>query len=162
MGVDMNGCTTCGAQLGRRNKSGYCKRHSGAAMWRAAANDSEFREKQRAGIKRALMLRPEKLAAMRARLIKYNKSDENRARAAKAMKAARLWEKSPSAPAGSESRIRAGKRSTETRMAWCPRELRDDYRRLVYSKKVPAAEARAIILEHHERYLAKFRASIAA
>lgn len=44
-----------------------------------------------------------------------------------------------------EARQKAGRATHETRMAWCPPELRADYRRLIRSKLIPAAEARKII-----------------
>lgn len=48
-------------------------------------------------------------------------------------------------PAGSQSRITAGRRSGATKLAWCPVEYRDDYRRLVKWQGVKAAEARRMI-----------------
>jgi hypothetical protein len=46
---------------------------------------------------------------------------------------------------GPEARKRAGRATSETRLAWCPTELRAEYRRLIRSKLIPAAEARRII-----------------
>lgn len=43
-------------------------------------------------------------------------------------------------------RAAAGKKRSETVMAWCPPEYRDEYRHLRYTKKIKAAEARALIL----------------
>lgn len=47
-------------------------------------------------------------------------------------------------------------RASRSRMAWCPPEYRDEYRRLTRSKMLPAAEARTIIegliAAHAERY----------
>ncbi len=60
-----------------------------------------------------------------------------------------------------EVRKAAGRKTSETRMAWCPPELRAEYRTLIHSKLIPAAEARRIIeaeiagtLEHGRRELA--------
>lgn len=47
--------------------------------------------------------------------------------------------------AGHPARIAAGRKLSETRMGWCPLEYRDEYRRLVRSKLVSAAEARRMI-----------------
>lgn len=44
-----------------------------------------------------------------------------------------------------EVRKAAGRKSSETRMGWCPPELRAEYRRLIRSKLLAAAEARRII-----------------
>lgn len=39
-----------------------------------------------------------------------------------------------------------GRTFTSRRLSWCPPHLRDEYRRLLLHKKIPAAEAREIIL----------------
>ena len=44
-----------------------------------------------------------------------------------------------------EVRQKRGASVSATRMAWCPPELRDEYRDLVRRQRLPAAEARAII-----------------
>lgn len=51
---------------------------------------------------------------------------------------------------------RIGRSRTETLLAWCPRELRDEYRRLL-RKRVKAAEAKEMILAQHEKDMAAFR-----
>lgn len=48
-------------------------------------------------------------------------------------------------PAGSASRIAAGKSSSATKLAWCPPEYRDEYKRLVKRQNIPAAQARPMI-----------------
>lgn len=48
-------------------------------------------------------------------------------------------------PAGSPSRIAAGKTSSATKLAWCPPEYRDEYKRLIKRQNMKAAEARPII-----------------
>jgi len=62
---------------------------------------------------------------------------------------------------GPEARSKAGRKTSETRLAWCPPEMRDEYRRLIRSKLIPAAEARRIIeseiagtVEHGKREVA--------
>ncbi len=44
-----------------------------------------------------------------------------------------------------QANARRGASCRETSLAWCPVPYRDEYQRLVYSKRMSAAEARAII-----------------
>lgn len=44
-------------------------------------------------------------------------------------------------------RKEAGRRASNTRLAWCPPELRDEYRFLIKTHHMPAVEARALIEE---------------
>jgi len=75
----------------------------------------------------------------------------------------RLWEIGHAhIKARPEIRKRAGRRQSATKMAWCPHDMREDYRTLVYVKKVSAAEARAMILEEHERRMDAFTARLEA
>ena len=46
---------------------------------------------------------------------------------------------------GPEARRKAGLARTETVLGWCPPHLRDEYRRLLHKKHIPAAEARKMI-----------------
>lgn len=48
-------------------------------------------------------------------------------------------------PAGSPARRRAVASRMKTIMPWCPPEYLDEYRRLLYSKKLKAVDARAVI-----------------
>lgn len=50
-------------------------------------------------------------------------------------------------PAGSPERIEAGRKRSETIIAWCPLEYRGEYRRLRNSKLIPAPEAKRMILD---------------
>ncbi|SKB26974.1 hypothetical protein [Sphingopyxis flava] len=62
-------------------------------------------------------------------------------------------------PAGCPSRILAGRRSGATKLAWCPVEYRDDYRRLVKSQGLKAAEARKVIEDQIAADAARFAAT---
>jgi hypothetical protein len=60
-----------------------------------------------------------------------------------------------------EARARAGRSVSERALGWCPVARREEYRHLVRDKRIPAAEARAIILaelpgsvEHARRQIA--------
>jgi len=55
---------------------------------------------------------------------------------------------------------RAGKRLSETRLAWCPPHLRDDYIMLTQQKRYLAAEARQMIEDQHELAMARWRRSV--
>lgn len=48
-------------------------------------------------------------------------------------------------PKGSPARMKAAATRTETMLGWCPHEYRDEYRRLIHSKRLRAADARAVI-----------------
>lgn len=48
-------------------------------------------------------------------------------------------------------------RASRSRMAWCPVEYRDEYRRLTRIKQLPAAEAKRVILELVDRHAALYR-----
>ena len=61
-----------------------------------------------------------------------------------------------------ESYAKAGRTLSAKCLAWCPPELRDEYRRLTASKKIPAKQARAMILEQHEKAMAEFRRKLGA
>lgn len=90
----------CGKPLGRRNTSGYCRKHFHPAL----NNAPEMLEK-----------RLEKLRAT-------------------------IGE-----PGYRAKRIAHLTRISRDRLAWCPIEYRDEYRRLTRSKMLPAAEARKAI-----------------
>lgn len=59
--------------------------------------------------------------------------------------------------AGHPSRVAAGRKLSETRLAWCPPEYRDQYRELTTSKLVSAPDARRMILDLIEREIAAYR-----
>lgn len=147
-------CLTCDKQLGRYNRSGYCTRHVSAAV----ATDPQWREKQRSGAIRALQENPDRLTRLRERARIHGQlpqAIEGRRRHAIE---SRIWERGHATIAADpEIRARAGRRQSATKLGWCPNDLRGAYRQLVHSKKVPAAEARRMILEQHERRMVAFR-----
>lgn len=150
---------SCGNQLGKGNTSGRCL----TCANRAKAADPAFRERHRAGVKRALALDPARLDKLRAHVRGLAKAPavvERRTRYmrenAKAMNARSIAAKTP------ESWAKAGRTVSAKRLAWCPPELRDDYKALVNGGYYTAAEAREVILEQHEREMERFRRRIAA
>lgn len=152
--ITATACKTCPKLLGRGNTSGYCN----PCLNRARAKDPGFRAKQRAGIRRKLERDPAFLDALRERARASLRDPAILERRTRHWRGLAVWHLGNAAqPKGSESRMRAGRGVSEHRMAWCPRECRDEYRRLVRSKGIPAAEARAIILAQHEREMTAFR-----
>lgn len=125
--------------------------------------DPAFEAKRIAGINSKIARDPAYKEQMRERMRKAaSLPHATEIRRQKAIEL-RFWEKGwEAAPKGSEARIRGGKRLSDTRLAWCPRELRDQYKKLVRSNKIPAAEARVMILDLHEREMERFRQKLEA
>ena len=147
-------CVDCSGQLGPKNKTGYCRR---CAVVRFN-KDPARRAKLSSTLKRKYQVDPEYRAAMRDRLRALAVNPKVQAIKSRSMKDNRIWEHARHLMhAGSPARQLAGKRIRETLLGWCPPERRDDYRHLVKMKHVSAADARAMILEEHERDMAAFR-----
>lgn len=146
-------CQTCGVQLGRNNRSGYCKRHVSAAM----AQNPAWREAQREGAKRALLANPTRLDALRARVRARNTSSEHRAWAADRARQIGLAEIGRTTAHTPEAVAKRSASCTATKLAWCPPHLREDYRRLIRTKHIRAAEAREIILAQEQAEIAAMR-----
>lgn len=146
-------CQTCGKALGRNNRSGYCKHHVSAAK----AQDPAWREAQRAGAKRALLADPERLDALRQRIRAQNIAPEKRAWAAERARQIKFYEIGHRSCHTPEAQAKRSASCTATKLAWCPPHLRADYRRLVRTKHIPAAEAREIILAQEQAEIAAMR-----
>jgi hypothetical protein len=151
-------CADCSVALGRANQSGRCRR----CLILNLAKDPAFQARRQAGIRRAFQANPERREeyAARARAIhKLPQAIEARRRGAIER---RIWERGNAAqgPAGSPARVRAGKKGSAAKLAWCPPHLREHYRYLVYSQHVKAAEARALILEQHEAEMRRWRRAV--
>jgi hypothetical protein len=148
----MTGCKTCGITLGRTNKSGYCRNHFNPSL-----TDPEWRVKQKAGMKRMLS-DPAKLEALkeRARIIgKTPGATEARRAAAKRIGLYKIGHKA--LEGNQDARRRAGAHRTATALKDIPSELRAEYRELTHVKRIPAAEARQMVLEKHELEMARWR-----
>jgi hypothetical protein len=153
----MKACTTCAAELSARNKSGYCKRHVSAAN----AADPAWREKQRAGAIRAVRDNPERLAQLRKGIVAAGKLPQAVAARRKRCIEERLWERGHQALQADRSHwARGGRRGSETKLAWCPPELRDEYRKMTISYRYSAAESRKMIEDHHEVAMERWRRSV--
>lgn len=151
-------CRSCSAPLSKANTSGYCKRHVSAAM----ASDPAWREKQKAGVRKA-MADPVRLQAMREVARRNGKAPGATEKRSDAARRIRLWERGHDALAGNtEALARRGRSRSSTVLAHIPRECRDDYRLLVRRKCFTAAEATAIVLAQHEADMNRFRREIGA
>jgi hypothetical protein len=154
-------CTLCSGRLGKRNKSGYCASCWPKVAWKKIREIPGIEERRLKGVRERYMRNPElkeRAAAQCRWMSNLPQTIETRSRKAREQ---RLWEIGTAAcPKGCEARQRAGRRVTETRLAWCPRELRAEYRRLVTSNRLPAAVAREMILDQHEKDMREFRRSI--
>lgn len=140
-------CADCGKTLGYRNRSGLCAKHNGQRRAAALMADPETRAK--VGKTRRLMYLayPEKREATARQLAAAR---ELRTNPGANLARDRLWEQGNAIrPAGSEARMRAGRRVSATRYAWCPPELRDTARFLLREKRLTLAETQAIIAEEH-------------
>jgi hypothetical protein len=153
-------CLDCSTPITVQSKTGRCR--GCANRWNAKQPD--FQRRRSEGILRGFLEHPERKDAYRAQLAAAAKLPHAVERRRENAKAMRLWEIGlPLVGAkGSPSRMRAGKRRVETLMAWCPPQLRADYRQLVYSKKLRAREARQVIEQHHETEMVRWRREIGA
>lgn len=149
----MTGCKRCDKPLGPRNVSGYCRKHYSAAEHQNADHGAKISRALKLKYAHDPVFAERAKETARANLFKASGSKQTATRL-------RLWEIGLPFSLAPEVRARAARTHSERRMAWCPRELREDYRRLVYSKKLRAAEAREIILAQHEKDMATFRKSL--
>lgn len=148
----MSGCKACSKPLGHRNRTGYCRKCVGAALHKKPG----FNEKLRAGIKRKIYADPEYAEKLRERArIASTSPNTVRARTERWHRE-RIWEQGAAAQTP-EVRARAGRSTTDTRLAWCPKHLRATYLDLLYSKRIKAAEARRMIEEQEAAELARWR-----
>lgn len=151
-------CKTCGITLGRKNKSGYCRKHV------AAHNLAQphIRERQLAGIRRKFATDPAYLDDLRRRARALGCDPVVNAKRTRHFIENRIWEIGTEAARNPISRAKAGRRSSATKLGWCPPHLRADYLYLVRGKRLLAADARALIEERNEVEMRRWRASVGA
>lgn len=150
-------CAECGTPLERRNTSGWCRRHF------APTRSPETRAKISESRRRLFAADPVRKARQGDLARAAANSPKSRIAAVANLTNSRAWiAGNASRPKGSESRLLAAKRAALTRLAWCPPELREQYRVLRQKKRVPAAEARSLILEEHEIEMRRWRKSVGA
>lgn len=154
-------CTDCGVALkpNKRRKGTRCK----LCCARALGKSEDRREKCRAAMKR-LFARPgyyenhcdRTARGIRAALQCPDRMADLRERGRRCGKL-RLGQ-TRHGP-GSPSRVAAGRRRSETVLAWCPMEYRDDYRRLKEVDLISAPEARRMIEAQIARDLERYAAT---
>lgn len=144
-------CRTCGKSLWKGNTGGYCRKHI----------PPERRAKMAEGIRRKIKHDPAYLDTLRGLARANSSKPGHMEKMIAASVKAETWRKGQ-ASLTPEIRAKGGRTFSDRYMAWCPRELRDEYRRLTGSKKIPAAQARAIILDQHEKAMAEFRQKLGA
>lgn len=157
--VMADGRATAWARISRKSRTGRCRtcanRHKAALPGHGAAVS--------AGLRRRWSTDPAYAAAGRERA-RAAAAARDKAKMADRARALRLWERGnrarwAGAPPGSEARAQAGARISATKLRHIPRELRDDYRRLIACGH-SAADATQIITDHAEAERRRFVRSI--
>jgi hypothetical protein len=138
-------CRDCSAPITRQSKTGRCR----ACAFAVTTAAPEFEAKRVAGI-RALHLDPtfraRKARAIHAAHMAARLDPEKRARLNRNIFVARARLSDPDVRARMlAARPAAGRKRTATVMSWCPSARWGEYRRLVRSKRLLAAEARRVI-----------------
>lgn len=151
----MSGCKTCGKKLGSRNKSGYCTKHVAAATWALPG----MREKQSEGLRRKMALDPAYRDALIARARALAADPETTHRRTRHFVENRVWEAGKAAQTP-EVRARAARSISAAHLAWCPPNLRSEYKELKAKNGLRKAEARRMIEDQHELEMARWRRSI--
>ncbi|HWK32787.1 MAG TPA: hypothetical protein VNR51_03795 [Hyphomicrobium sp.] len=145
-------CRECAVELSPRNTSGFCRRH----VAKRNATDPTWREKQRAGIRLKLQADPEYVERLRVSARRASALRDPQVMKERWLQE-RIWEKSNAAhPPGSPSRRQAGRSISAAKLADIPPHLREMYRELTRSG-LRAAEARAMVMEHHETEMRRWR-----
>lgn len=145
-------CALCPAPLCRSNRGGYCRAH--------ANSSPEKRAKISAGARRAHLTDPTLRERKRAAAKRQAARPGERELRAERCRRTQMWRLGVAALTP-ESRVKSARACSNTKLAWCPPHLRDEYRALTRNK-MRAAEARRIILEQHEVEMRRWRVSIGA
>ncbi|CAH0355331.1 hypothetical protein [Sphingobium sp. CECT 9361] len=134
-------CQACSRKANGSNPSRIAKSR---AIMKAHFADPVFKAQNLAkahdGLRRMLAANPERLAVLREQ--------------ARALGLGKVGH--AAMPKGSEPRRRAVASRLRNYYQWCPIEYRDDYKRLIYSKGLNAADARAIIERQIQVDMEKF------
>ena len=149
----MKTCANCDAVLGRRNKTGLCRRHLALdPAWQAVRQDA---------LRRRLATDPELKAQYGARLIAQTKTERHKRRSSEFMRANEMWNVGAAAQQGNvEILARRARAISEARLAAVPVEYREMYRDLTTKSKLLRADALAMVLEQQERDMRKFRTKL--
>ncbi len=136
-------CSDCPAALGPKNVSGRCK----PCATRKNNLDPVLAEKRRQGILRKFQ-EPEHRAHHQARCVAMNRSISDEVREKRRQHGFKMVDILLAANQAitPEQRAEAGRKRSETVLAWCPAEWRDKYRELCRRGR-PAAVAKRMVLD---------------
>ena len=140
-------CRTCQSSIYRGNKSGYCR-----PCW----NRSPEKLSKQSETMKAKWKDPKLRAQMTESGIRNLMNTGAQAKAAAAAKAKQTW-RIATQYITAEHRERGRRTQIETKIGHIPAEVRDLYYDLTRRKKISAAEATALVLEHHETEMQRFR-----
>lgn len=143
-------CGDCDTVLSAGNKSGYCRRHVSQHF------GPDHAKRISEGLKRKLRSDPQAMEIARRNARKAGKLPQAvaaRKRMAKVINLSQIGRNAMT----EESRRKAGRSIARKRLPWCPPEYIDEYRRLRRSCKLSVDEAKAAVLEQHERDLERLR-----
>ena len=160
-------CMDCSKTLGPKNQSGRCR----SCMSKAINRDPAVAEARRAAL-RAHFAKPGVREAAAERMREYNTNMPEEHRERRREHGRRTYKRYLAGPENhgvvqsADARRNRGAAVREAAMGWCPLHLRAEYRRLTISKRLKAAEARALIeaqmVAEAEREQTAERARIAA
>jgi hypothetical protein len=138
----------CGARITRQSKTGRCRPHAIARM----QADPAYQAARQAGIDRHYAVpgrreaKVQQLTAARLEKIRNDPAERERLREHGRWLCREVLTAERRARAQApEARARSVANYIETVMGWCPAHLRPEYRRMIDSQKIPAAEARRIL-----------------
>ncbi|BEV00097.1 helix-turn-helix domain-containing protein [Novosphingobium olei] len=151
------GCATCGKDLSRANVSGYCQSH----VWQATRALPDFKERIRTGIKRKIATDPIYKDGLRKRAIALGQDPVINEKRTRHFVEGRIWEIGAKAAATPEARAKAGRSISDTKLAWCPQHLREQYRFLIRNH-YGRDEARRLILEQDAKERQRLRIRMGA
>lgn len=146
-------CKVCDKRLAWGNKTNLCRLHANI--------DPDVQAARIAKLRLAFATRPELREAQRQRMTTLNRTPQMREIARETAMRVKLWEHG-AAGATPESRARGAKSIRDTRLAHIPADVRDLYIELTMKRRLTAAEAERVALEHHEASLIAFRRKLGA
>ena len=140
-------CKACDAELNRANRSGYCR-----PCW----NRSPEKLAKQSATMKAKWRDPEQRAIMAAAGTRNLMESGGQAKGAQIAKEKQTW-KIASQHITEEARARGKRLMIERKIGHIPREVRPMYYDLTRKKKISAEEASALVLEHHQCEMEKFK-----
>lgn len=150
---------SCGAPITWQSKTGNCRPCAARLVGKSPAANAKKSE----GLKRRYQIDPTYREKVRDHMRDLHNRPEIKQAASERAKANRLSQIGKVAfLADPEARERLGRSVRDSRLSWCPPELRSLYTELVKGKRIPSHEAREIIFAQHEHDMAVFRRKMGA